>query len=144
MPPPGFEPIPGAAAIANAVVDPEAGFGCELASWVERATWGDRPVRLAGLIDDLLDEPLVNDCPVWRLEEAARLHPGAYVVAAVGRPDLRERLILKAEGVSLVAAPPIIHPAVEYDRTLRRADVRRCIDVIDRSGQVVFHFASLR
>jgi len=93
-----------------------SGFGCELASWVERATWGDQPVRLAGLIDDLLEERLVNGRPVWRLDEAAALHPRAFVVAAVGQPALRERLIRQAEGAGLVAAPPIIHPMVEYDR----------------------------
>ena len=87
-----------------------AGFGCELASWAERARWGERPIRVAGLVDDLVEPSTVNGLSVWRLEDAARLHRGAFVVAAVGQPELRERLAARAEEAGLVTAPPIVHP----------------------------------
>jgi sugar O-acyltransferase (sialic acid O-acetyltransferase NeuD family) len=92
-----------------------AGFGCELAAWAERARWGDRPVHVLGLIDDLTSNRVVNGRQVWRLDDAARLHEGAFVVAGVGRPALRERLIARAEAAGLKPAPPLIHPSVDYD-----------------------------
>src|SRR2546430_1165451 len=93
-----------------------SGFGRELAAWAGRAAWGDRPVRVLGLIDDFAQEEVVNGLPVWRLDDAARLHEGAFFVAAVGRPQLREQLVTQAETAGLRAAPPTIHPSVDYDR----------------------------
>jgi sugar O-acyltransferase (sialic acid O-acetyltransferase NeuD family) len=90
--------------------------GRELASWVERARFGEHPVRLLGFIDDLTPERVVNGHQVWRLDDAIRLHEGAFVVAAVGSPILREQLAAQAEAAGFVAAPPLIHRSVEYDR----------------------------
>lgn len=90
--------------------------GRELASWAERARFGDRPVRVLGFIDDESSDQAVNGRPVWGLNKAARLHEGAFVVAAVSSPELRERLIGQAEGAGFATAPPLIHPSVEYDR----------------------------
>jgi sugar O-acyltransferase (sialic acid O-acetyltransferase NeuD family) len=90
--------------------------GRELASWAERARFGDRPVRVLGFIDDQSPEEVVNGRPVWELTEAARLHEGAFVIAAVSSPELRERLIGQAEAAGFATAPPLIHPSVEYDR----------------------------
>jgi len=94
----------------------ESGFGRELAVWAERATWGLTPICVVGLIDDFSTREVANGLPVWRLDEAARRHEGAFVVAAVGRPQLREHLMSQAEAAGLRAAPPLVHPGVEYDR----------------------------
>lgn len=93
-----------------------SGFAREVASWAEMATWGGRRFRLLGFIDDINPNRIVNGRQVWRLSDAARLHEGAFVVAAVGDPQLRERLMAKAEEAGLRSSPPLIHPTVGYDR----------------------------
>ena len=90
--------------------------GRELASWAERATFDGRPVRLLGFIDDLSADRAVNGRPVWGLEEAARLHKGSLVIAAVSSARLRQQLVAQAESAGFTIAPPLIHPSVEYDR----------------------------
>lgn len=92
------------------------GCGRELLSWAERATWGDQQVRVLGFVDDISPEKVVNGRQVWRLDEASRLHQRAFVVAAVANPELRERLVARAEDAGFTTAPPLIHPSVEYDR----------------------------
>jgi sugar O-acyltransferase (sialic acid O-acetyltransferase NeuD family) len=101
---------------SNLLIYGASGFGREVAAWAERASWGDRPVRVLGFIDDQTPERSINGRRVSRLNEAARLHAGTFVVVAVGRPELRERLVARAEAAGLTTAPPLIHPSVEYDR----------------------------
>ncbi|MBO0768257.1 MAG: hypothetical protein J2O48_06190, partial [Solirubrobacterales bacterium] len=60
------------------------GSGREIAAWA-----GD----VLGFIDDAAAGGEVNGRRVFSLAQAAREHPGAAVVAAVGDSRLRERLI---------------------------------------------------
>jgi len=91
------------------------GFGREVASWAGRAQWQGRGFTVVGFIDDNAPAPELNRIPVMSLEAAAAGHPGAAVIATVGDPKLRERLIGKALDAGLVATAPIVHPNVEYD-----------------------------
>jgi sugar O-acyltransferase (sialic acid O-acetyltransferase NeuD family) len=49
---------------------------------------------------------------VWTLAEAARRHPAAFVVVAVGDPHLRSRLVELAAAAGLRPSPPLVHPGV--------------------------------
>jgi sugar O-acyltransferase (sialic acid O-acetyltransferase NeuD family) len=89
--------------------------GREIASWVERSTVGEQSARVLGFIDDMSPEQVVNGHPVWRLEDAARQHRGALVIASVGSPVLREELVAQAEAAGLTMAPPLIHRSVAWD-----------------------------
>ena len=91
------------------------GFGREVASWAGRAEWHGRGFAVAGFIDDNAPATELNGRPVLTLEAAAARHPGASVIATVGDPRLRERLIGKALDAGLVATAPLVHPNVEYD-----------------------------
>jgi len=92
------------------------GFGREVASWAGRAQWQGRGFHPVGFIDDsATPDQQLNGLPVVTLESAATHHHGAGVIAAVGDPKLRERLIARALAAGLVAPPPLIHPNVEYD-----------------------------
>ena len=92
------------------------GFGREVASWAGRAEWRGRGFQTVGFIDDNAPATELNGRPVMGLADAAARHPGASVIATVGDPSVRERLIGKALAVGLVATDPIVHPNVEYDR----------------------------
>ncbi len=92
------------------------GFGREVASWAGRATWRDEGFEVIAFIDDGLAVGQLNGRSVLSLEQAAARHPGAGVLATVGDPGLRERLIAKALTAGLRATSPVIHPNVEYDR----------------------------
>jgi sugar O-acyltransferase (sialic acid O-acetyltransferase NeuD family) len=92
------------------------GFGREVASWAERATWEERPFELVGFIDDAGAGQVLNGWPVLSLADAAAGHPQAGVLATVGDPAARERMIARAAQAGLVATVPVIHPNVEYDR----------------------------
>ena len=91
------------------------GFGREVASWAGRAQWQGEGFVVAAFIDDNAPAAELNGRPVLTLEQAVAQHPGAYVIATVGEPRLRERLIAKALGAGLVATAPLVHPTVEYD-----------------------------
>lgn len=93
-----------------------SGFAREVSSWARDASWQGRTFNLLGFIDDVEPNRTVHELPVWTLEDAARLHPGARVAGAVGDPALRGRLMAAAQNAGLPAAPPLIHPNVEYDR----------------------------
>lgn len=92
------------------------GFGREVASWAERATWEERPFELVGFIDDATAGQVLNGWPVLSLADAAADHPQAGVLATVGDPVARERMIDRAAQSGLAATAPVIHPTVEYDR----------------------------
>ena len=91
------------------------GFGREVASWAGRAQWHGQGFEVAGFIDDNAPAEELNRFPVMSLEAAGARHPAAGVVATVGDPKLRERLIGKALDAGLVATAPLLHPNVEYD-----------------------------
>lgn len=91
------------------------GFGREVASWAGRALWRGEGFEVAAFIDDHAPAAELNGRPVLTLERAAAQHPGAYVIATVGDPGLRERLIGKALAAGLAASAPLLHPSVEYD-----------------------------
>jgi sugar O-acyltransferase (sialic acid O-acetyltransferase NeuD family) len=91
------------------------GFGREVASWAGRAQWRGEGFVAVAFIDDNAPAAELNGRPVLGLAEAAARHPGAYVIATVGDPQLRARLVAKALEAGLVATAPLIHPNVEYD-----------------------------
>lgn len=91
------------------------GFGREVASWAGRAEWGGHGYEVAAFIDDNAPASELNGRPVMPLEQAATRFPVAGVIATVGDPKLRERLIGKARDAGLVATDPLVHPNVEYD-----------------------------
>ncbi len=91
------------------------GFGREVASWAERAVWQGRGFRVAAFVDDSPAAAELNGVPVLTLAQAAARHPDAGVLATVGQPRVRERMIAKAAEVGLRATAPLLHPNVEYD-----------------------------
>jgi len=91
-----------------------SGFAREVAAWVETATWRSVGFRLVGFIDDVNPMSELRGRPVRRLAEAAQTGDPVFAVA-VGDPALRERLAGQAHAAGLRAAPPLLHPTVEYD-----------------------------
>jgi sugar O-acyltransferase (sialic acid O-acetyltransferase NeuD family) len=91
------------------------GFGREVASWAGRARWQGQGFEVAAFVDDNAPAAELNGRPVLTLDRAAALHPGAGVIATVGDPRLRERLIGKSLEAGLVPTAPLVHPNVEYD-----------------------------
>jgi sugar O-acyltransferase (sialic acid O-acetyltransferase NeuD family) len=91
------------------------GFGREVASWAGRARWQDRGFEVVAFIDDEPTAAELNGWPMLTLVQAAERFPGGVVLATVGNPKTRERLIGKAAEAGLAPTPPVIHPNVEYD-----------------------------
>ena len=91
-----------------------SGFAREVAVWAERATWRGSTFRLVGFMDDVNPGGELRERPVMTLAEMASTHRPAFIVA-VGDPALRERLAGEAQSAGLSAAPPLVHPSVEYD-----------------------------
>ena len=92
------------------------GFGREVASWVHRAAWQGHGFKLAAFVDDNPVTDELNGFPVLTLAQAAQRHPDAGVLASVGQPRVRERLIAKAAELGLRPTAPLLHPNVEYDQ----------------------------
>ena len=92
------------------------GFGREVASWADRAQWQGRGFKVVGFVDDNLVAAELNGLPVLTLATAAERHPQAGVLATVGQPRVRERLIAKAAEIGLRATAPLLHPNIEYDQ----------------------------
>jgi sugar O-acyltransferase (sialic acid O-acetyltransferase NeuD family) len=88
------------------------GAGREIALWAERASWAGRPFRVLGLISDDDFGQVVGGLEVWTLADAARRHPAAFMVVAVGDPQLRSRLVELAVAAGLRPSPPLVHPDV--------------------------------
>jgi sugar O-acyltransferase (sialic acid O-acetyltransferase NeuD family) len=88
------------------------GSGREIAVWAERASWAGRRFLVLGLISDDDFGQVISGREVWTLAEAARRHPAAFVVVAVGDPRLRSRLIELAVAAGLRPSPPLVHPGV--------------------------------
>ncbi|MGH2844131.1 MAG: NeuD/PglB/VioB family sugar acetyltransferase [Solirubrobacteraceae bacterium] len=91
------------------------GFGREVAAWADRARWAGRGFRLLALVADEPPARELGGHPVLMLEDAARRHPDAVVLVAVGRPQARERIVGRLVEAGLRPAAPLIHPSVEYD-----------------------------
>lgn len=91
------------------------GFGREVASWAHRAVWQDRGFTVVAFVDDDLAAAELNGFPLITLARAAERHPDAGVLATVGQPRARERMIAKAAELGLRATAPLLHPNVEYD-----------------------------
>jgi len=88
------------------------GAGREIALWAERASWAGRPFRVLGLISDDGAGQVIGGREVWTLADAAGRHPAAFMVAAVGDPQLRSRLVELAVTSGLRPSPPLVHPDV--------------------------------
>jgi sugar O-acyltransferase (sialic acid O-acetyltransferase NeuD family) len=88
------------------------GFAREVA-WLA----GECGHTVVGFLDD--DERLVgrmlNDIPIFALADGAVRHPGALVVAGIGNPAARERVMSKASAAGLVAGT-LTHPRVEASK----------------------------
>jgi sugar O-acyltransferase (sialic acid O-acetyltransferase NeuD family) len=91
------------------------GFGREVASWAGRAQWQGRGFEVAAFVDDAAGPDVLNGRPVLSLANAASRFPDAGVLATVGDPRTRERMIAAAGAAGLAPTPPLIHPNVEYD-----------------------------
>jgi len=94
------------------------GFAREVA-WLVEACAGTEALRVDCFIDD---DPgaqgsVLNDVPVLSLHEAARRDPRPQVVAGVGDPRLRERLMAQAAQAGM-GFTTLIHPRVERSRWL--------------------------
>jgi sugar O-acyltransferase (sialic acid O-acetyltransferase NeuD family) len=94
-----------------------SGFGREVAWLVDDCAAAGAGIQVACFIDD--DETkygiLLNDIPIMGMEEAQRKLPDALVVAGVGVPAVRERLMDKAATSGFYFAT-LIHPRVEMSR----------------------------
>lgn len=91
------------------------GSAREVAQWVDNATWAGHGFRLLGFIDEPSAGGFVDGWPRMSVAEAVRAHAGAYFVAAVGEPGLRERLVQEGVGAGFVESPPLVHPDVRID-----------------------------
>ena len=94
-----------------------SGFGREVAWLSETCATGGAGAKVVCFIDD--DETkhggCLNEILVMGLEEARRRHPDALVVAGLGVPAIRERLMDKA-ATSGFSFKTLIHPRVEMSR----------------------------
>lgn len=93
------------------------GFGREVASWAGRATWEGKGFQVVAFVDDTSPAAELNGIEVISLADAASRFPDAGLLATVGQPRARERMIARAAELGLAPAPPLIHPNVEYDHT---------------------------
>jgi len=94
-----------------------SGFGREVAWLVDACAADGTGVRLACFIDDDTAKHgmHLNIIPIMGLEETRWMHPDALVVAGVGVPAVRERLMAKA-AASGFFFKTLIHPRVEMSR----------------------------
>jgi sugar O-acyltransferase (sialic acid O-acetyltransferase NeuD family) len=90
------------------------GFAREVAWLVQKCSSDIKPMVVGCFIDDapVLPGKRLNDIPVLSLDEARRCHPHAHVVAAIGEPAARERVVGRTEQAGFRCAS-LIHPNVE-------------------------------
>src|ERR1035438_3686011 len=93
------------------VVYGAGGFSREVAWLAQRCSSETKPVVVGCFIDDahILPGKRLNGIPVWSLEEARLRHPEAQVVAAIGDPATRAKVIGRAEQAGFRSAT-LIHP----------------------------------
>lgn len=93
------------------------GFAREVAWLVETCNVTDNKYEVVSFIDD--DETnhgkVLNEIPIYGLDESKRRFADACVVGGVGSPKTREGLMRKAAAVGF-AFETIIHPRVERSR----------------------------
>jgi sugar O-acyltransferase (sialic acid O-acetyltransferase NeuD family) len=96
------------------------GFAREVAWLVEVADQPTDALRVACFIDDDVSRQgtELNQIPVLGLEAARAEFPMAKVVAAVGDPRLREKLVNKAQAAGFLTRA-IVHPRTERSRWLQ-------------------------
>lgn len=94
-----------------------SGFGREVAWLVESIAAGGTKTQVACFIDDDAAKhgKCLNHIKVMGLVEAKQRHPNALLVAGVGVPSVRERLMDKAAAAGF-AFKTLIHPRVEMSR----------------------------
>jgi sugar O-acyltransferase (sialic acid O-acetyltransferase NeuD family) len=94
-----------------------SGFGREVAWLAEACAADGTSIQVACFIDDDAAKHGIslNDIPIMGLEEARRRFPDALVVAGVGVPAVRERLMDKAAAGGF-SFKTLIHPRVEISR----------------------------
>lgn len=93
------------------------GFAREVAWLVEDISTDTHPFQVVCFIDDNeANHGLVlNDIPVMGLETARARFPAAQVVSGIGSPQIREKVMRKAEAAGFISAT-LIHPRVERSR----------------------------
>lgn len=90
------------------------GFAREVAWLVQSCANREANYQAVCFMDDdpALQGKTVNGLPTMSLAEARNRYPDARVVAGIGSPSVRERMVAKAEAVGFQFAT-IIHPRVE-------------------------------
>lgn len=90
------------------------GFGREVAWLIEQCGEAGQNIESVGFVDDntAYYGEIVNGLPVMSLDEAVRQFPQAFVTAGIGNPQVRQKLIVKAETAGLKPIN-IIHPRVD-------------------------------
>lgn len=102
--------------VEKIVIYGASGFGREVAWLAQACAEGGDTVQVVCFIDDDASKhgKFLNEIPVVGMEEAKRRHPEALMVAGVGVPVVRERMMDKAAaGFSFKT---LIHPRVEMSR----------------------------
>jgi sugar O-acyltransferase (sialic acid O-acetyltransferase NeuD family) len=94
-----------------------SGFGREVAWLAETCATEGTAVRVACFIDDntVKHGLSLNDIPILGLEEARKKFPDALIVAGVGVPAVRVRMMKKAAAAGF-SFKTLIHPRVEMSR----------------------------
>lgn len=90
------------------------GFGREVAWLIEQCGDDGQDIVPVCFVDDntLYHRDTVNGLPVMSLEDAVQQFPQAAVTVGIGNPQMRQKLIAKAEAAGLQPIS-IIHPRVE-------------------------------
>jgi sugar O-acyltransferase (sialic acid O-acetyltransferase NeuD family) len=93
------------------------GFGREVAWLIEHCDDAGQNIAPVCFVDDntAYHGEVVNDLPVMSLEEAVRQFSQAAITGGIGNPQVRQKLIAKAEAAGLRSIN-IIHPRIERSR----------------------------
>ncbi len=93
------------------------GFGREVAWLLTSCAASGWEADLRCFIDDntALHGSLIHNTPVFSLEEAAQRFPGAYVIAGIGSPLLRQTIVERSleRGFRQIT---VIHPRTEHSQ----------------------------
>ena len=95
------------------------GFAREVAWLVEDCSAESAPFKVVCFVDDndKMHGKELNGHPVFSLEDARRIFPGARIVSGIGNPKTRERLMGKAASAGFDFAT-LIHPRTEKSKTI--------------------------
>lgn len=90
------------------------GFGREVAWLTMSCNKKLEKYKVAFFISDILEEQgeMINNIPVYSLEDAYKRCPTAKVIRAIGNPKASEKAMLKAKKIGF-GSEAIIHPRVE-------------------------------